>query len=184
VLQRESDIGARQRDAFECFLAPGEFGGFGFQEFAPCRCVEIQLAYFHRSALRMAGGNGFAEVPVDCFHFPAVRSGFDSAGESELRYRCHTRQRFTAKAQAGDLLQIVQRGDLAGGMAHQRQRQFIFRNAIAVVANAQQLDAATFQLHCDVGSTRIQTVLQQFLERSSRTLDHLTGGDLVDEQIR
>jgi len=68
-----------------------------------------------------------------------------------------------AKAHAGNLLQIVQRGDLAGGMAHQGQRQFIFGDAFAIVAYTQQLDAAAFQLYINLSRVGIQTVFQQFL---------------------
>ena len=103
--------------------------------------------------------------------------------EGELRHRRHAGQRLAAKAHAGDLLQIIQRGDLAGGVAHQRQRQIIPGDALAVVAHAQQLDAAAFQLHRDVRRTGVQAVFQQFFQGCSGTLDHLSGGDLIDEQV-
>src|SRR3989338_6754670 len=43
VRQRKRDIGPRQRNAAEGFLAMREFGLLGFQELAPRRSVEIQL---------------------------------------------------------------------------------------------------------------------------------------------
>ena len=183
VLQRKGDIGTRQRDALEGFFAPGEFGGLGFEEFAPCGRIEIQLAYLHRGALRLVGRCGFAESPVNSIHFPAMGICSGSAGQCELCDRRDARQRFAAKAHAGYPLQIFQRGDLAGGVAHQRQRQLVPGDATAVVAHAQQLDSAALQLHRNVGRTCIQAVLQQFLERGSGALDHLASGDLIDEQV-
>ncbi len=112
-----------------------------------------------------------------------MRVLFGAADEGKLRHRSHACQSFAAKAHAGDLLQIIQRGDLAGGVAHQRQRQFIPGDAVAIVAHAQQLDATTFQLHRDVCRTCIQAVLEQLFQGRSGTFDHLSGGDLIDEQV-
>ena len=80
-------------------------------------------------------------------------------------------------------MQIIQRRDLAGGMAHQGQRQFILGDAPTVVAYTQELDTAALQLYRDVRRTCVEAILQQFLQGCSRTLDHFAGGDLVDEEI-
>ncbi len=131
----------------------------------------------------MAGGGDFAEPPVDRFDFPAVRIKSGAAGQGELRHRRHACQCFAAKAHAGDLLKVIQRGDLAGGVAHQRQRQFILGDALAVVTHAQQFDTAAFQLHCNVRRTGVQAVFQQLFQGRSGALDDLSGGDLIDEQV-
>ncbi|KAF0204849.1 MAG: hypothetical protein FD173_1500 [Gallionellaceae bacterium] len=80
-------------------------------------------------------------------------------------------------------LQIVERSDLAGGVAHQRQRQLFRCDAAAVVAHAQQFDAAAFKLHGDVRRPRIQAVFQQLFQRGGGAFDHLAGSDLVDEEV-
>ena len=108
VLQRERHIRPRQRDALECFLAPGVFGIFSFQEFSPRRGIEIQLAQFDAGALGMGGGCGSALRAVHRFHFPCVCGIRRAAGESDLRHRRHARQCLAAKAHAGDALQVVE----------------------------------------------------------------------------
>ena len=50
VLQEESDIGTRQRDALEDAFAMPELGGLGAQELAPRGRVEVQVGHRHRGA--------------------------------------------------------------------------------------------------------------------------------------
>ncbi|MNC54390.1 hypothetical protein D3C75_1038720 [compost metagenome] len=64
-------------------------------------------------------------------------------------------------------------------MTGQRQRQVIGRNAATVVAHPQQFDAALLHIDVDAPGTGVEAVFQQFLDHRSRTLDHLTGGNLV-----
>ncbi|MNL55253.1 hypothetical protein D3C87_1786490 [compost metagenome] len=64
-------------------------------------------------------------------------------------------------------------------MTCQRQRQFVFFDAAAVIANADKLCAAAFDVDIDAGRARIKTVFDQFFHDRCRTLHHLTGGDLV-----
>src|SRR5690606_30140582 len=59
--------------------------------------------------------------------------------------------------------------------------QVIGRNARAVVAHAQQLDAALLHIHVDAPRAGIQAILQQLLGDRRRALDHLAGGDLVGQ---
>ncbi len=159
------------------------FGVFALQEFAPGRSVEIQLAHFDAGADGVRGGCGGALRAVCRFDLPRMCGIGVAAGECDLAYRGHAGQRLTAESHAGDALQIVERGDLAGGMAHQCQRQLLRRDAAAVVAHAQQFHTAAFQLHGDLCRTRIQAVFQQFLQGGSGPFDDLAGGDLVDEQV-
>jgi hypothetical protein len=53
----------------------------------------------------------------------------------------------------------------------------------AVVADADQLDAAFFELDLDRRAARIECVFEQLLEHRSRAVDDLAGGDLADQQI-
>ncbi len=130
-----------------------------------------------------AAGAAALCVPSAASIFQACAASACAAGQRELRHRRHAGQRLAAEAHAGDALQVVERGDLAGGMAHQRQRQLFLGDAAAVVAHPRQLDAAAFQLHRDLRRTRIQAVLQQFLQGRSGAFDHFAGGDLVDEEV-
>ena len=161
VLQRERHIRPRQRDALEGLFAPGELGALALQELAPCRGVEIQLAHLDAGAVRVRGRHGIALRAVHRFHLPGMRGLRRAAGQRELRHGGHAGQRLTAEAHAGDALQVIERRNLAGGMAHQRQWQLLRRDAATVVAYHQSLDAAAFQLHGNLGRARVQAVFQQ-----------------------
>ena len=68
-------------------------------------------------------------------------------------------------------------------MAGQCQRQFLLRDAAAIVGDADQFDATFFQtdLHCR--STGIEGVFEQFLEHGGRAFDDLASGDLADQEV-
>ena len=106
-----------------------------------------------------------------------------TAGQRHARDRGDRGQRFAAEAVAGDALQIVERGDLAGGMAGERQRQVVGFDAGAVVGDADQPDAAFLQLHVDFRRAGVEAVLEQFLEHRSGPLHDFAGGNLADEQV-
>ena len=68
VLQREPDVGMRQRNAAERFVAVAPLGGFRAQELAPRRRVEVELLRGHRRACgdrRGRGGTDVAAVDLD-----------------------------------------------------------------------------------------------------------------------
>jgi len=104
-------------------------------------------------------------------------------GQAETADRGDGRQGFAAKAKRGHALEIVERADLAGGVARNRQRQFLGGNAAAVVADADQADAAFFQVDVLAARAGVQRVLHQFLDHRRRPLDDLARGDLVDERL-
>ena len=101
----------------------------------------------------------------------------------EARHRRDRGQRFAAKAQRGDGAEIVGGGDLAGGMARQRQRELVGGNAAAVVAHARESHAARFDFHLDASRAGVEAVLDQLLDDGGRALDDLAGRDLIDEVI-
>ena len=82
-----------------------------------------------------------------------------------------------------DRFELLETGDLAGGVARERQRQFVAGDAAAVVGDGDPADAAAVEPHLDVAGAGIEAVLHQFLHNRSRPLDHLAGGDLADEDI-
>ena len=112
-----------------------------------------------------------------------MRRGRRARDQREPRHRSDARQRLAAKPQRGDAFQIIQRGDLAGGVPRQRQRDLLRVDADAVVAHADQAAAAALQLHLDARGAGVERVLHQLLDHGRRPLDHLAGGDLIDECI-
>ena len=71
------------------------------------------------------------------------------AANHELADFGDRRQRLAAKAERADAEQVVGVGDLAGGVAGDRQRQVVRRDAAAVVDDADQVGPALPQRHVD-----------------------------------
>ena len=69
-------------------------------------------------------------------------------------------------------------------MAFERQGDLVSPHAAAIVGHFDQIEAALPQPHGDLCCPRINGILDQFLERGCRTLDHFAGGDAVDETLR
>ena len=73
-------------------------------------------------------------------------------------------QRLAPEAQRGDAFQIGQRGDLAGGVAGEGQRQLFAGDAAAVVDDLQAAQAAFLDADLDLGGAGVQGVFQQLLD--------------------
>ena len=176
----EADLGSRQRMAAHRLQAVRQLGGVGLQELAPRRRREEQLAHLHRRADGARGRLQLAGAAVDALRMRGVHR---AAGDRQLGDRADRRQRLAAEAHRHHLLEIVQRADLAGGMAAQRQRQLGFGDALAVVLDDDRAHAAGDQPHRDAGGAGVQRVVDQLAHHRGRALDHLAGGDLADQLV-
>ena len=67
-------------------------------------------------------------------------------------------------------------------MALDAEREVVGVHAGAVVADADQRPPARFDRRFDATRAGVERVLDQLLDRRRRPLDHLAGGDAVDEQ--
>ena len=94
-----------------------------------------------------------------------------------LRHRGDRGQGLAAEAERSDVLQIVGLGQLAGGMALERQQRVGGRNPLAVVDHPQQPPAALAHFHAHLICAGVQAVLNQLLDRGRGPLHHFTGGD-------
>ena len=88
-------------------------------------------------------------------------------------------QRLSAKAQGGDVQQVVGIADLRGGVALEGQHGVVAHHAAAVVDDLDQLLASRLDVHANAVGAGIERVLQQLLHHRGGALDHLAGGDLV-----
>ena len=93
-------------------------------------------------------------------------------------------QGLAAEAQRADAEQIVGLDDFAGGMAGQGQRQFVGRDAAAVIHYPHHLQSALDHRNVNSRGPGIDGVLHQLLDDARRPLDHLAGGDFVDQGLR
>ena len=66
-------------------------------------------------------------------------------------------------------------------MAIHRQREIAMAHAAAVVGDADPPPSAAIGENVDPAGTRVDGILHQFLDHARRTLDHLAGGDAVDD---
>ena len=97
----------RQRKAFEHGGAVGVFGVFGFEELAPCRCIEEEFGGLDGGTDGVGGCSRAAEFAVFGFDLGRVRTVFLTAGQGQAADGGDACQAFAAKAHAGNVFQIV-----------------------------------------------------------------------------
>ena len=93
-------------------------------------------------------------------------------------------ERLAPEAKRRDALQIVERADLAGGVAREGQRQVIAREAGAVVGHADEVQPTAHQVNANLPRARVDGVLDQLLDHRGGPLDDLAGGDLGGDILR
>ena len=146
--------------------------------------VRIQQVAHHHARSGGAGARGdggdMAAFDGDDAGVAGVgRAGGDlQAGGGADRGQC-----LAAKAQRCDVLEILERHDLAGRVPRQRNPDLVRLDADAVIAHPDQTASAAFEFHLDAARSGIQRVLDQLLDHRCRALDHLAGGDLTDECV-
>ncbi len=181
VPDREADLGANDRLAAHRLQAMRQLGRLGLQELAPRRRAEEQLAHLDRRADAARRGLQLAGAGVEPGR---VRGLGGAAGDRELGDRGDRRQRLAAKAERRHALELGERGDLAGGMAAQRQGQLGGGDAVAVVLDADRPHAAADQADDDLPGPGVDGVVEQLAHHRGRSLDDLAGGDLADQLAR
>ncbi len=183
VLKRERNVRLRQGDAAKSLLAVPVFGGIGAQELASRRRVEEKFVHRHRRA----GGQGrrlrYADLAGVDLDAPCVGFVARARRQGNTRHRCDAGQRFTAKTQRCDRLEVARRRELRRGVTGDCELKIRALDAAAVVGDANQLDAAAGERDVDLGRTRVDAVLEQLLQRGGRPLDHLSRSDLIDQVI-
>ena len=183
MLQREGDGGARHGEPLQ-HVGSGEiFGARGFQEFEPgghsaeeARCLHPRAA----CAGRRLDCARFAVIDRDA---PRLRRALHPADDRQARDSADRRQRFAAKAERADIDKIVI-GKLRGGVAFERQREVGAGNAGAVIVHGNPGRAAGAQTAVDAPRACVYCILDQFLDRRRRALDHLARRDAVDHRVR
>ena len=133
----------------------------------------------------MGGGNRFTDrLACIAADPPAIGLIRRSRGQCQVGNGRDARQRFAPKAQASDTLEILEAGDLAGGMADKRERQIIAMDAAPIIADSNQTGTTLFHLDSNASCTGVQAVFKQFLHDRRRSLDHFACRDLADQLRR
>ena len=107
----------------------GEFGGLAFEKFAPSRRVVIQVIDLDRGPSGLRRGLHGADAPG----FGAEGKGLGRSGgaarHDDARDRGDARQCLAAKSERADLLEVLERGDLAGRVPSESHRQIVLSDA-------------------------------------------------------
>jgi hypothetical protein len=182
VAHLEGDVEPAQADAPQHLVHVGLLGALGFQELAPGRRVEKEIAHLHRRSPRMRGGADL-DIPR-AVHLQArsVSGVRRCRGDREPGHGRHAGKRLPAEPEAADSNQVVRPRDLAGSVSCDGQRQVGRVDALPVVADEDALYAAELGLQPNRPRTRIKAVLDELLHQRSRALDHLARGDLVGDE--
>ena len=154
----EAHVGPGQRVAAHGFDAVGQFGGVGLEELAPRGRGEEEFLDLDRGAHAAGGRAQLAAARIEQEGAGLLRRARE---QGHFRHRGDGGQRLAAEAHGGDRFQVVQVGDLAGGVAAQGDGQFFLRNAAAVVLHRDQAHAAGQQAHGDLAGAGIERVVHQ-----------------------
>ena len=176
----EAHARPHQRVAAHGLDAVRQLGGVGLQELAPRRRAEEQLAHLDGGALRAGGRRELAGARVQPLR---VRGRRRAADQRQLRHRRDRRQRLAAEAHRGHRLEVVERADLAGGVALERERQLGRLDADAVVLDQDGAHAARDQADVDLRGAGVERVVDQLAHHGRRPLDDLARGDLADQFV-
>ena len=114
----------------------------------------------------------------------ALRLAGVAGRDGEPRHRADRGQRLAAKAERADLQQVVA-GELGGGVALDRERRGR-RGVMPAPSSVTRISrrpppSVAISMRRRAG---VERVLDQFLDDARRPLDHLAGGDAVDERSR
>ncbi len=151
----------------------------GFEELEPGRGRGKQVRHLDAGALQCrrrpdrALGTRFDQKA----HALPVRG---ARGEGQPRDRPDRGQGLAAEAQRADAGEVAV-GELGGGVALDREREVVRPHADAVIDDADEAPPTRLDRDLDRTRARIDGVLDQFLDRGSRPLDHLARGDAIDQ---
>ena len=117
-------------------------------------------------------------MPID-HQAPAFLRIAVAGGEGDPGHGANTGQGLAAKTERTHGLEVLEPGDLAGGVARYGQGELVFGDARAIVPNPEAPYAPFFQFHLDAGGPGVDRVFHQLLQHGCRPLDHFSGGDLI-----
>ena len=176
----KAHIRARQRMAAHGFNAVGQLGRIRLEEFAARRGGEEQFLDFYRRALIAGRRAQLATAGIEQKGGLLPSRAREDGG---LRHRGNSGQRFATETHGGHGFQVMQVGNLAGGVAAQGHGQLVTRYAAAIVFHRNQAHATGQQAHGDLAGAGVQRVVHQLAHGRGGAFHHLASGDLADQLI-
>ena len=180
MFQRKPDLRPRHCQPPHHIEASRIFAPLRPQEFATHRDFAEQVFHPDTSAGRQRSGAFGDQKPVINHTVPAFASPMLPTFHRKPRNTGNRGQGLTTEAKRNNLLNRVA-GQLRRRVALQRQRNIRRAHPAAIINYFQCLQAATTQLYGDLTRARIDRVLDQFLERRRRTLNHFARCNAVDQ---
>ena len=89
---------------------------------------------------------------------------------------------FAAKSHGGDSKKVFIAAQFAGGVGGEGQGEFGIGDAVSVVDDADQFEAAFFDFDGNLGGPGVEGIFNQFLDDGSGPLDHFASGDAIDQR--
>ncbi len=131
----------------------------------------------------MAGVARVQETPVAHLDLGAAGRARLARAQDEAGDAGDRRQGLATESVGGHALEVAQLAQLRGRVALQRATGILRSHAVAVVADADPLLAAPFDLDGDGRGLRVEGVLDQLLDDRGRPFHDLARRDLVDQVV-
>ena len=178
--QREGDLGPRHGQPPHHFADRFGLGAVGLEKFQPRRRRIKEIADLDARTLRQRRRRDRRFRPAFHRQRPGMRLAGVAGGDVELGYRADRGQRLAAESERTDAQQVLV-VELGGGVALDRESEIGVGHAAAVVGDGDLSPAAAVGENIDPARAGVDGILDQFLDHARRTLDHLAGGDAVDD---
>ena len=180
-LEKEPRPGSSQRQERDSLRHVRGLGGGGAKKLAPGGNRTEQVSHLHRRAPRVSDVADVVDPSVADRDFCSRGRPLLARAEHQLGDGGDRRQRFPTEAVRGDGLEVVERPELRGGVALERQLGVAPAHALAIVAHADEPGPSLFDLDVHAARPGVERVLDELLDDGPRPLDDLAGRDLVDE---
>ena len=100
-----------------------------------------------------------------------------AGGQFDISHGSDAGQRFAAKAERGELSEVIKDANLAGGKSLKGQFSIFRTHPDAIVGDLNQPSTAIFEQNIDAGTTGVEGIVDQLLHHRCRALDHFPGGN-------
>ena len=179
--EREARLGRGHRQPLDDVGYGYRLGPVGFQELEPRRRRGEEIARLDPRARRCGAGLDRALDPVLDDDLQGRRRAAHAGADLEPRHGGDRGQRLAAEAEGRDGHEIAV-GDFRRRVPLDAEGEIGFVHAAPVVGDADEPAPARLDRDLDPFRPGVERVLDQFLHRRGRPLDHFARGDAVDEQ--
>jgi len=177
----DADLGRSHRQALDRVRRGQRLGPVGLEELEPRRRGGEQVARLDpRAEGRRARLDRAFDPVLDQEPEPMRRAGVAGA-DLQSRHRGDRGQRLAAEAERGDLHEVAV-GNFRCRVPFDAEREIGFVQPMPVIDDPDEPAAAGLDRDLDRFRAGVERVLDQFLDRRRRPLDHLARCDAVDGQ--